>query len=65
MAEIPLKATVAFVWPFIVKAMEQVFLGKKLATCIQQNQSINAKFTFKGHCSLCLAFLDKGLLIKF
>ena len=67
-AEIPLKAAAAFVWPLMVKATKQTENGCRQAICTQNlnkiGQIINGRDTFKGHCSLCLTFEGKDYVIN-
>ena len=56
MAEIPLKAAVAFVWPLMVKAMKQTENGCKKATCTQNLNKIGQKMG-EMHLKAAAAFV--------
>ena len=59
------KAAVAFKGKFSVCEPILIFLAiSYLYTNFEQNRSINAKFTFKGQCGLCLAIDCKGHATK-
>ena len=67
MAEIPLKATAAFVMALDGKGHEtncEWLPISYLHIKFKQNWSINGRDTFKGCCGLCLTFDDKDHVIN-